>query len=205
MKITKQRRAALVSAVLILAGSFFLLFVLPDIFREWFLRPLIDAILVLYVRILRLPQFFLWTVVVGLFSLIGVVNLIRFQRRIPRSLRQRRRRRGVEHSLIEKMAILISKSDHNHITCRRVTHRFVTVLAKLVAQRVGVSLQEATEMIHAGKINDHRIAALLHVADTNLPQARRFKLFGRFTSRSQPSFTERLSQALDALEEYERG
>ncbi len=204
MKITKKRRAALISTALILAGSFLLLFVLPDIFREWFLRPLIDAILFLYARILRLPQFFLWAIVVGLISVIGVVNLIRFQRLIPRSFRQRRRRE-VQQGLIEKMAFMISKSDHNHITCRHVIHRFVTVLAKIVAQRVGVSPQEATEMVYAGKIGDHRIAALLHVVDAKLQQARKFKLTRRFTSRPHHLFVEQLSQALDALEEYEQG
>ncbi|HBR10309.1 TPA: hypothetical protein DD712_03540 [Candidatus Acetothermia bacterium] len=204
MKITKERRAALISTALILAGSFLLLFVLPDLFEQWFLRPLIDAILFLYVQVLRLPQFFLWTVVVGLICLISVVNLIRLQRRIPRFFQQSRRR-GAQQGLIEKMASLISKSDRNHIVRRQVAHRFVTVLAKIVAQRTGVSPQEATEMIYAGKIGDHRIAAILHSVDTNLQQARKFKLIRRFAAQPQYSFVEQLSQALDCLEEYEQG
>lgn len=205
MKITKKRRAALISTALILAGSFLLLFVLPDLFEQWFLRPLIDTILFLYARILRLPQFFLWTVVVGLICLISVVNLIRFQRRIPRFFQQSRRRRRAQQGLIEKMASLISKSDRNHIARRRVAHRFVAVSAKIVAQRTGVSPQEATEMIHAGKIGDHRIAAILRSVDTNLQQARKFKLIRRFTAQTQYPFVEQLSQALDCLEEYEQG
>jgi hypothetical protein len=205
MKITKKQRTALISTVLILFGSILLLFILPDLFREWFLRPLIDAILILYARILRLPQLFLWILIVSLISLIGVVNLLRFQRRIPRPFRQKSYRRNPQQGLIDTMAALINKSDRSYYTRRHVTYRFVTVLAKIVAQRTGVSPQEATEMIHARKIGDHRIRTLLHIADVSLQQRRKFKLLPRFTTRTQHSFIKQLSQAIDALEEYEQG